>query len=309
LTVTDRFAILKSLALLTLTKGEKMSVTKPKNWTKTSYSAQVETVTPAMAQEWLNVNTNNRPKNKNTVLHSQTMIENGQWQINGESIKISDAGTLLDGQHRLQAIVNSGVPVEMFVVRGLSTEAFQTIDAGKARSYGDFLKINGTTSTNPAALAAAARVAMSFNKDTGEYVYSGSKTSVPSLIQFTDNHIGLVNCVQTQITALYGKKLCSVSVAAGLNYIFSLVDPEAADTFFSSLATGANLEDGSPVLALRNRLISLSGGGHAGATHQKMIISYFVQAFNAYRAGRKIQSVSYSPERLIVLNDFAGSML
>lgn len=287
-----------------------MTTVTAKKWaaSPSSYSAKVETVTPQMAKDWLAKNTNNRSMSQRTVEYYQDMITRNVWQVNGESIKIAEDGTLLDGQHRLQAIANSGVSIDTFVVRGLSTESFKTIDAGKSRSNADYLKINGSKCTQTHVLAAAARVAMAFDKVTGEYVYTSSKTSPSQIIWYVENNPGLENSVITQLKNVE-RKIVSTSVAAGCHYIFSVLDPESADDFFHALSTGANLDDGSPILALRNRLISMAGSGRAGGTHQKMIVSYFVTAFNAYRAGRKLASVSYSPDRLIVLNDFAGSML
>lgn len=287
-------------------------MTAQRKWATTTVTypqatGSVEKITPAVAEQLLSKNTNNRRMKEGSVRYYHNMIENGKWQLNGESIKVARDGTLLDGQHRLQAIVNSGVPVETFVVRGLPLDSFKTIDAGKSRSLADYVKLDGVACSQPHVLAAAARVAMCFNKDTGEYVYQSFRLSPTDLLQFIANHDKLEQSVEKTMS-LGVKKIASASVSAGLHYIFSILDPDAAEEFFSRLESGADLEDGSPILALRNRLIASRGVGRAGAGHAKMTVSYFVSAFNAFRAGVKIKNVTYSPDRLIVLNDFAGAM-
>ena len=116
-----------------------MSLLNKKSKMKPQYA--VETITPGEARQILEGNENNRRLNMATVDYYRRQIENGVWQINGESIKLDDRGYLLDGQHRLLAIVKANKPVTTLVVRGLSSEAFKTIDAGKSRSMSDYLKI------------------------------------------------------------------------------------------------------------------------------------------------------------------------
>lgn len=50
-------------------------------------------------------------------------MRNGNWKANGEAIKFSSTGRLLDGQHRLRACVKEQVPFTTLVIRGLEDEA------------------------------------------------------------------------------------------------------------------------------------------------------------------------------------------
>lgn len=65
------------------------------------------------------------------------------WIINGDTIKISDEGELLDGQHRLNAIKESGEAQVLLVVHGISKQAMETIDAGRKRTFSDQLRMEG----------------------------------------------------------------------------------------------------------------------------------------------------------------------
>ena len=64
-------------------------------------------------------------------------------KLNGEPIIIASDGTLLDGQHRLWAIVVSEATVPAVVVQGIDRSTFDTIDQGRKRTTGDVLSING----------------------------------------------------------------------------------------------------------------------------------------------------------------------
>src|SRR5258707_13483681 len=82
-------------------------------------------------------------------------IQRGEWQLTGEAIKLDDEGRVRDGQNRLHAIVEAGVPVRSVVARGVSEDAFDVMDTGRSRNAADVLHIHGFPSQN--ALAAAAR--------------------------------------------------------------------------------------------------------------------------------------------------------
>lgn len=75
-------------------------------------------------------------------------MEAGRWRLNGETVKFSATGHLYDGQHRLNAVVQSGTTVPMVVIRGLGDDVMPTVDAGAKRSYSDALKLSGEENTS-----------------------------------------------------------------------------------------------------------------------------------------------------------------
>lgn len=84
----------------------------------------------------------NRTINRNRVLFYAKQMKEGKWQLNGETIIFSDHNVLLNGYHRMNAVIEAGLSVEFLVVRGISEEAFRTIDTGKPRSTGDIYKMS-----------------------------------------------------------------------------------------------------------------------------------------------------------------------
>jgi hypothetical protein len=87
-------------------------------------------------QKLLDINTNNIPPVKNKInLYADHMI-NGRWKYNGDSIRISKEGVLLDGQNRLLAAQKAHVDLVCDLVVGLDDDTFNTIDQGRVRQTG-----------------------------------------------------------------------------------------------------------------------------------------------------------------------------
>jgi hypothetical protein len=93
-----------------------------------------EVITPAIAQMYLSKQTGNRKINQNTVKRYAGDMVNGDWLTTHQGIAIDGKGCLLDGQHRLLAIIESGRSVNMLVSKGVAREAAADMDSGMMRS-------------------------------------------------------------------------------------------------------------------------------------------------------------------------------
>lgn len=134
------------------------------------FSSKIERITPDIARGYLQYNTYNRSLSNKAVDVLADQMQRGQWQMNGQAIIFADNGKLLDGQHRLYAIIKSGVAVETVVTRGISEEAFKTIDLTRGRSAGDIFTIAGVK--NAKAIAAGlGRLAL---LEKGRNIFIGS---------------------------------------------------------------------------------------------------------------------------------------
>lgn len=121
-------------------------------------SAQVEAITPDMAEAWLKANTRNRRLRQEVVNAYAADMAAGRWQFTGETVKFDRGGNLSDGQHRLAAIAQSGATVPMLVIRGLDPDAQHVMDTGAKRTAGDALALDGVKNTTT--VAAGARLAL-----------------------------------------------------------------------------------------------------------------------------------------------------
>ena len=103
--------------------------------------AHVELITPEKAEIYLKQNTQNRKLRKSWVESlSQAMIK-GQYSLTHQGIAFDVNGVLIDGQHRLSAIVKSGVAQYVLVVTGVPVDAYKNVDTGVKRTHSDTTKL------------------------------------------------------------------------------------------------------------------------------------------------------------------------
>src|SRR5690625_2666804 len=79
----------------------------------------VVTITPQLAEQLLGKNPNNRKISRTNYNTVRRAIEHGEWELNGEAIKLSQDGTVLDGQHRLMAVRDTGISIQSLLIEGL----------------------------------------------------------------------------------------------------------------------------------------------------------------------------------------------
>lgn len=107
--------------------------------------AGIMTVTPEIASAWLGHNEGNREIGNNLVAKYASDIVEGHFTLNPDAIAINERGNLCNGQHRLSAIVRSGIPVDCFVVLDfpVTKEDFLNFDSGKNRTIRDRIYLSG----------------------------------------------------------------------------------------------------------------------------------------------------------------------
>jgi hypothetical protein len=122
--------------------------------TTTDVTAEVVMVTPAIASDWLKLRRVNRPISTGTVAGYARDMKAGNWTITGASICFNVDDELVDGQHRLEACIQSRVNFLTIVVRGLPRGAERLMDCGRMRSLADELAFEGVQAAVRTAAAA-----------------------------------------------------------------------------------------------------------------------------------------------------------
>lgn len=269
-----------------------------KEATKPEY--EIVTITPKMAQAWLDEsNFENRRLDEYRVNKIAHDIKNGSWIFDGTPIRFNGGGNLLDGQHRLKAIIKSGKSVDSMILRGLDSKAKNTIDSGKARSIGDILHFNGHVNTT--SLAAAARLCIGYREFDGdmkawETSKSGNSLSAQEILEETTKNSLLIKATQSVISLQYTKKLSGAGVPIFCYCLFSKqTSQHVADSFFQKLEHGNDLSSGSPILMLRNKLaLPDSRISYNGRRAAIIRIALYIKAWNAWRSKVKMDSLSYN---------------
>lgn len=243
-------------------------------------------VSPELAKEWLGFNTKNRRLDKRNVSHLCDAITQGEWYMNGEAIIFSDDGRLLNGQHRLWAIIMAGKGADAMIVRGVDREAFRTLDSGRVRRAGEVLAMDGEKNSNKVAAAVQALLAF---VDGGGKFYGGScsygRKATPSACQrILERHPGIRDSVrEVNRNCLY-----SSQHAATLHYLFSRVDKSVAADFVDVLAVG-HPDLGRPFVVFRESLVR----SPIRSENRVAYAAKAIKAFNAELSGERPKMFKY----------------
>ncbi len=135
--------------------------------------ATVELITPEEALEILEKhNPRNRSISESTVQAYAMDMRNKRWTLTHQGIAFDTNGNLLDGQHRLWAVVFSGVATEFWVFRdvpvkcgenGVEIFTMDAIDKGRIRTTGQQMQLcHNIKNGNVVAAAIRGIAAMSF---------------------------------------------------------------------------------------------------------------------------------------------------
>lgn len=100
----------------------------------------IEEINPELAKKYLELNRRNRHITKHHAALLTSEMLDDRWVFNGDPIRFDEDGNLIDSQHRLQALIDSGKTYKFVVIRGLPREAFDTIDIGRRRATADLRK-------------------------------------------------------------------------------------------------------------------------------------------------------------------------
>lgn len=252
-------------------------------------TARFMVVTPALATEWLGKNRKNRNLRTKKAERYARDLKSGNWLATGDAIKFDWNGTLLDGQHRLTAILQSGTSAQMLVVRGLDPAVMNVLDTGAARTPADMLLLNGKQNT--AVVAAVAKLCLNWQA-------GNIKTSASTLV-LNPTHSEILAFVESDPTIQWAASRAQHFYGIGLSakpsvvgfalWLTGNVDAAAANVFFTSLAEMTTDGAGDPRYALLRRLNSMKEERVTQVAQAWAII----RAWNAWRAGDhlgKIQS-------------------
>jgi hypothetical protein len=247
-------------------------------------TATWQKITPEVAAEWLDANIDNRHMRADAVQAYARDIQEGRWMLTGESIKFDSGGRLIDGQHRLGAIVAAATTVECLVVGGLDPAVQRVIDVNIRRSAGDTLRFLGVEK-NVYEVASSARLAIAY---TGGHLkrYGTLRTmaSHAEIYQWVEEHPEIIE-ITAESRRLFHKLGVPPSPLTFSMWQLSQIDADDAREFFTSTAEYATEGNGDPRATLMR---AYSNDTHRLARRPGTIIGLTFAAWNAWRDKQKI---------------------
>lgn len=248
-------------------------------------TARVVVVTPELAEQMLARNNLNRHVSSVVINKYARDMATGQWHLNGQTIKISTNGVLLDGQHRLEAVKKAKKPFASIIVDGLPESSFISLDTGRRRSVSDILRDRGECHT--IILASALRWLWMIQNEV--ILSANSSPTNGELLGLLDGNENIRQSIK-HVSSI--REIMGSGIASALHYIFSQKDLIKSNEFFSRLIDGVQLSENSPIYHLRERLIR-TRASHRVRLAEAERVALTIKAWNAFREARPIQLLSW----------------
>lgn len=220
----------------------------------------VEEITPEKARDMLAENTGNRTVRHGWIAELVDIIQRGDWVLTHQGIAITSDGRLLDGQHRLHAIVESGIGVRMNVSRDVDERAWTCIDIGKVRATSDRIRLLPDENDNVTACAL-------IRKYQRFAVHKNNRARPISEVQATFDSMKQAFTIVSAAFRSKVRYLTRTDIGAAL-VVYINHDPVRGEQFLDAYLMGENLRRDSPILRLRETVLltqyksSASGGAY-----------------------------------------------
>jgi len=252
------------------------------------FSANVVTITPEGAAKLLESNTRNRKLRKKIVSRLARDMASDNWAQNGESIKISKDGRLIDGQHRLHACIEAGVPFRILLIRGLDDETQKTMDRNFPRAFSDTLHWQGETAT--AALGGAIEVSMTW--DEQGFLNQHRPVHTPNeKLAWLEANPDIREGVKVAATINRAPLRMPVSVMSPFFMRLNRISAEDAAGFVAHLKSGAELAESHPIYRLRSWVFTMNG--QKGSLPREDYVAVSIKAWNAWIQDREIRQLTW----------------
>lgn len=256
-------------------------------------------VSPNIAKELLEMNTDNRKMTERLVKHYSNQMVKGIWKFTGDPVKISKTGRILDFQHRLAAVIQSDTIQEFNIQTGLEDDVFSVLDTGKNRTASDVLHIMGCK--NPTILQGALKIIINYDRRK-----LGHTKGLEKFQRVTNNDIAdwqegrnvplMEDCVAAGSRWYSKARLLVPMTYAGFCYLFSRKSKEQAFDFFDKLSSGEDISatKNSSIYVLRQKLINSSASTRRMPSEEKHAI--LIKAWNAFRDGTVVKRLSWTDD-------------
>lgn len=220
----------------------------------------IQIITPDVAKQFLEMNASNRKLSPGHVARLASDMANGRWVATASPITFDVDGRLIDGQHRLQAVIDSGASITCIVARNASPEVQEVTDIGRQRSIGDSMTMAAIGNAQLLAATAKALILLSRSEDgLALSTLDATGLSRQEILDYVRRHTDMLASVA--ISANYIYKACPNITRAGWATAMCITrNHPRSEEFYAGVISGALLPVGDPRLAIRNmRHTSLKG--------------------------------------------------
>jgi len=250
----------------------------------------LEMIDPETAELYLEFNKVNRRLKQTVVEKYARDMSAGRWEMTHEGIAFDVDDNLCDGQHRLKAIMLSGVTLCLLVTRGLPREAKKAMDQGEKRTAVDRLAFEGVRAHQRE--LAVAKIMLSYKRKS----FSHSE-----IIENFFKHREAITFVQSQFPA-HKTRVTTANVMAPIARAWYSQDKERLTRFCEVLYDGVGGEEERIIIVLRDYLMGLKTVS-GEITHE--IYMKTERALYAFLNNERIRNLLIASRELFPLPDDA----
>lgn len=258
---------------------------------------ELRVITPEWARSALERNDTakcpNRKIDKNVLAAYKRDLVEGRWSHDGwDNIAFSVDGFLLNGQHRLTMVAETGIPIVAIVETGVLERTKEVNDTGKIRSFSDALRMRGVANYHAAA---------GITRIVGAGIYGSlywdgngaNRQSNAYLLEVLEQHPSIHESAHWYACHSEELKIVGRPMAvAGIRALVLLKHPKSqmAMDFFDQVTTGIGCGQGSPSHALRQRLISYRFDKQVRPSRPQ-IFACIIHAWNSAYKGKEMKKL------------------
>lgn len=238
----------------------------------------------------------NRPQVSGAIPQLIEDILGAQWRFNHQGIAFNEHGELIDGQHRLEAIVRAdkiepGIQVPLMITWNLPVISDEKIDLARRRNTGTFLAKDG----HPASSRLNTTLKLLWLYDTANFDEPINKVHWGQIPNLATIRAALEAHPLASDGCLIGGQLQTFVTASAAAAAWTLCREKYPDEmnmeFVAGIKSGANLAEGDPRLALRNWAVNRKQLGRKSLAPLHM--AAYLKAFNAFRLGKPMPTLTF----------------
>jgi len=276
-----------------------MSVATTNGRVTTKERVSIAVVTPKQAQKWLEGNVDNRNLREARVLQLAQVLQRGEWELTGDALVFDEDDTLLNGQHRLTAVVIADIPARFIILRGVPAKAQEVFDSGLARTLGDQLQRRGVPYYTYVSSALFWLHRLEYSEESGvaHYAEPIQRPTFRQLLALYERNPELAEEAKA-----IGRHVNNLKVRAGATLAIyhrlrriedDNIDGEV-DRFFENWLTGENLKASDPIYRLREWTLEDAAKRHTkGRAPDYRFVAYVMVAWNKWRDGEPIRQLKW----------------
>lgn len=254
-------------------------------------------VTPALALELLKGNVCNRSLRKSKINKYAADMNNNLWHADtSETIKIAKNRRLLDGQNRLNAIIQIGKPVASFIAYPVPESAMNNIDTGMTRSTKNIFELNGIANAQQVSSAIKKYLAYKMHPSLpdNDPIRKGGVTDIMVLDEYFSRSEEWQEIVSKLFKCKNTFKNIECTFLMAWYALCKEINKEHTEHYFNTLLSGVGFTtDKDPIYLFREYLLK---NNTEKSIEQKRIITFalFIKSWNYTRTKQAISNLRFT---------------